>query len=212
MSQTLSVSLTAITGLAAIVASLVFRDQGAFTITSRRLGLLLIYSGLALMVWATLHVRSAVSGAVAPRLPFLVTSGPYAYVRHPIYLAATVAMVGVAAVAVSWVGLLATLALFLPAELHRASLEDRALSREFRRRGRTTLRASASFYRASARRRSLVRVLLGIAGSRSTDARPGCCRTRTERAPIPPGSPAPSVLESVGSDRESLGVGARHHL
>ncbi len=54
-------------------------------------------------------------------------SGPYRFVRHPVYLGMTVALAGVAISVRSWPGLIAVLGLFLPSEIYRAKLEEEAL-------------------------------------------------------------------------------------
>jgi protein-S-isoprenylcysteine O-methyltransferase Ste14 len=52
-------------------------------------------------------------------------------VRHPVYLGMTIALLGAAISLRSWPGMVAVLLLFLPSEIYRAWLEERALSAKF---------------------------------------------------------------------------------
>lgn len=95
------------------------------------LGLTIVYAGMALVVWAALHIKEAMAGMVEPRLEVLVRNGPYRFVRHPVYLGTAIALAGVTIVLRSWLGILGVFLLFLPTELHRAKLEEQALARKF---------------------------------------------------------------------------------
>ncbi|MDE2061371.1 MAG: isoprenylcysteine carboxylmethyltransferase family protein [Bradyrhizobium sp.] len=58
-------------------------------------GVLLCSAGAALMVFARIHLgRNWGMPASRKENPELVTSGPYAYVRHPIYAGIMLAMLG----------------------------------------------------------------------------------------------------------------------
>lgn len=59
----------------------------------------------------------------------VVTTGPYRYVRHPMYAGGLFMFLGTPLLLGSWYGMLLTL-LFLPALLVRAVLEERTLLRE----------------------------------------------------------------------------------
>jgi protein-S-isoprenylcysteine O-methyltransferase Ste14 len=123
---------TALAGIATLAAILLARDQLPLDRSvARVLGLFILYLGMALFAWAALHLRGAVGGFVAPRSPDLVVTGPYNHVRHPIYLGTTIAMLGAAITTRSILGLAATLLVFLPVEIHRARLEERALHERF---------------------------------------------------------------------------------
>jgi len=99
--------------------------------TSKMIGIALVYLGMALVVWAGFHIKGAIGGMVSPRLDYLVKDGPYRFIRHPVYLGTTIALVGVTVSLRSWPGLLCVFFLFLPTEIHRAKLEEKALARKF---------------------------------------------------------------------------------
>ena len=61
----------------------------------------------------------------------LVREGPYSWVRHPVYLAAALELVGAMVVLKSWWGLAAFWALFAPAVSLRIVLEERAMIAHF---------------------------------------------------------------------------------
>lgn len=59
------------------------------------IGVLLCFAGLAFAVWARIHIgRNWGVPMSVKQDPELVTSGPYRYVRHPIYGGMLVAMLG----------------------------------------------------------------------------------------------------------------------
>ena len=61
------------------------------------LGLALVLAGLAFAVWARVHLGGNWSGTVTVKEAHeLVRSGPYAYVRHPIYTGLITAVLGTA--------------------------------------------------------------------------------------------------------------------
>jgi len=95
------------------------------------LGFCILYGGMAFFLWAAFHLKGAISGGVSPRLNRLVVRGPFRVVRHPVYVAMTVAMIGASLVTRSALGLLAVGLLFLPTEIHRAKREERALEEKF---------------------------------------------------------------------------------
>jgi protein-S-isoprenylcysteine O-methyltransferase Ste14 len=94
-------------------------------------GILLVALGMALAVWATVYIREAILGEVEPRLQILVKEGPYRFIRHPVYLGIAVALTGVVVTLRSWLGLISIVILFLPSEVYRASLEEKALALRF---------------------------------------------------------------------------------
>ena len=94
-------------------------------------GLLIFALSMVLFTWALAHLQNAFLGNVAPVTNRLVTSGPYRWLRHPTYLATSIALLGLALALRSPWGIASTLVLFLPAAIYRARLEERALARRF---------------------------------------------------------------------------------
>jgi protein-S-isoprenylcysteine O-methyltransferase Ste14 len=94
-------------------------------------GFLLLCLG-AYLVWLTLKANSYAAPVIKiqkERGHQVVTTGPYAYVRHPMYAGALVVLVGAPLLLGSWWGLAAASGLVLLIGL-RAVLEERTLSAE----------------------------------------------------------------------------------
>jgi protein-S-isoprenylcysteine O-methyltransferase Ste14 len=94
------------------------------------LGVILCAAGIAFLIWARQHLGRNWSQIVAIKEGHeLVTSGPYRYVRHPMYTGGLVACIGSAIVARGpWIFLLVILgALFL----WRVGAEDRLMAQQF---------------------------------------------------------------------------------
>jgi protein-S-isoprenylcysteine O-methyltransferase Ste14 len=69
------------------------------SLTAYWIGLTLLIAGLAFAVWARVHLGRNWSGAVTVKEGHeLIRSGPYAYVRHPIYTGLITAVLGTAIV------------------------------------------------------------------------------------------------------------------
>jgi protein-S-isoprenylcysteine O-methyltransferase Ste14 len=110
-------------GLAPITASPVWHAAGA-------LGAVLCVAGLAFAVWARRHLgRNWGMPMSVKENPELVSSGPYALVRHPIYGGVIVAMVGSALVVPLIFGVPALLAIVY--FVFSARTEERNLARLF---------------------------------------------------------------------------------
>jgi len=124
--------LNAVTAVAVLLISFLveFRFPASKEL-AKPLGLFIVALGMSLVIWASFHIRGAILGEVEPRLDILVRDGPYLFVRHPVYLGMTIALVGAVVAFRSWPGLIGVLLLFLPSEIYRAKLEDKALSRKF---------------------------------------------------------------------------------
>lgn len=72
------------------------------------LGVVMLAAGLGFAVWARRHLGSNWSGTVTLKEDHaLIRSGPYHYVRHPIYSGILLALLGTAVVIGEWRGLLA---------------------------------------------------------------------------------------------------------
>jgi protein-S-isoprenylcysteine O-methyltransferase Ste14 len=97
-------------------------------------GAALYFPGLAIMVWgrATMGEMHNISTSLAVQLyedHRLVTSGPFALVRHPMYLGGIMAELGALLLYRTWTTVLA--AFNAPALLMRAHREEDALAAEF---------------------------------------------------------------------------------
>jgi protein-S-isoprenylcysteine O-methyltransferase Ste14 len=96
-----------------------------------RLGTALVAAGLALAVWARLHLGRNWSGRVAVKEDHaLIRTGPYAIVRHPIYSGLLLALLGTALAIGEWRGLLAV-AIALIGFLRRIAVEERRMGQIF---------------------------------------------------------------------------------
>ena len=126
----------------AITFALLFWDQTAIGFLGKTLlppfpaiaiaGFLLALSGLLIAIWARVHLRSYWSDTVMVQVDHqLIETGPYAYVRHPIYAAVLLAVLGTALVEGEWRGALAFLLLFTNYSI-KAKREERVLSDRFR--------------------------------------------------------------------------------
>jgi protein-S-isoprenylcysteine O-methyltransferase Ste14 len=95
---------TRLTGVSAIGVFLIagVLRNGSLAVHSvilAAIGTLLFACGIALAVWARLHLGSNWGMPTTQRAePELVTSGPYRFVRHPIYTGLLTAMLGTALV------------------------------------------------------------------------------------------------------------------
>jgi protein-S-isoprenylcysteine O-methyltransferase Ste14 len=96
------------------------------------LGLIAVAGGYALCFWAMAVNRffSSVVRIQAERGQYVVTTGPYVYVRHPGYLGGILIMVASGAALGSWLAAVLLVVPSLPFLLHRAVTEDRVLIAE----------------------------------------------------------------------------------
>jgi protein-S-isoprenylcysteine O-methyltransferase Ste14 len=95
------------------------------------LGTALVAAGLAFAVWARFHLGRNWSGRVAVKQNHaLVASGPYAIVRHPIYLGLLGALLGTALAVGEWRALLAVAVAFT-GFLRRIAAEERRMRETF---------------------------------------------------------------------------------
>ena len=98
------------------------------------IGALLYFPGLALLLWGRLalgrdYFVSTGLGAQLFKDQTLVTTGPYAYVRHPMYLGLMLAAVGSLLIYMTWTTLY--FACMSPMILMRSRREEEALAAEF---------------------------------------------------------------------------------
>ena len=96
------------------------------------LGLIALAAGYVLCFWAMAVNRffSSVVRIQSDRGQHVVASGPYAYVRHPGYLAGIVIILASGSALGSWLAALLVIVSSLPFLLYRAISEDRVLQTE----------------------------------------------------------------------------------
>jgi protein-S-isoprenylcysteine O-methyltransferase Ste14 len=93
--------LTGVSAVGVVLIAAVFRDGGTavHSVILAAIGAVLFACGIALAIWARLHIGRNWGMPMTQRAePELVTSGPYRFVRHPIYSGLLVAMLGTALV------------------------------------------------------------------------------------------------------------------
>jgi protein-S-isoprenylcysteine O-methyltransferase Ste14 len=96
-----------------------------------RIGAVVTIAGLAFSIWARRHLGRNWSAIVTLKEGHeLVTSGPYALVRHPIYTGLLFGFLGSAIARGHWSGLLAV-ALFFLSALRKYRLEERWMRERF---------------------------------------------------------------------------------
>ena len=89
---------------------------------------LLATFGLAYSVWGLAYLRRSFS--IIPEARRLVTGGPYALSRHPVYLGEVIGAIGINLATAGWLGTLAV-AYFVICELLRMRWEEGVLARAF---------------------------------------------------------------------------------
>lgn len=100
--------MTGLTALSVFVVLRVFRGGGlaVHSPVLGAVGAVLFLSGLGLAIWARIHLGRNWGMPMTERIePELVTSGPYRFVRHPIYSGLLLALVG-STLATNFLGLL----------------------------------------------------------------------------------------------------------
>jgi protein-S-isoprenylcysteine O-methyltransferase Ste14 len=114
-----------------LVRANVFRHH-TFTTDPLRagIGIVLLVLGLGFAVWARLHIgRNWGTPMTQKNDPELVTSGPYHFVRHPIYSGILLAGIGTA-VALSWLWLIVVV-LIGAYFIYAATVEERFMTEQF---------------------------------------------------------------------------------
>ena len=121
--------------------ALLFWDQTAIGILGRAvlpagvglaiLGFVGALLGLAIALWARIHLGNYWSDKVVLRHDHhLIRTGPYAYIRHPIYSGVLLGVLGTALIVDQWRGLLAFALLFVNYTI-KAKREERILADRF---------------------------------------------------------------------------------
>ncbi len=94
-------------------------------------GIVLTFVGVALSIWARIILGENWSGRITKKVDHeLIRTGPYAYVRHPIYSGLMLATIGTALVVGEWKGV-AAIPLVLAAESIKARREEQFMMDEF---------------------------------------------------------------------------------
>lgn len=107
------------------------------------IGCFIFLLGMVAFLWVLVHLRDAFRGTVAPVTDQLVTTGPYRWTRHPLYLSMIITLVGIAIALRSLWGVVGVFVLFIPAVVNRAKLEERTLAQKF---GQTWLSYATGTY------------------------------------------------------------------
>jgi protein-S-isoprenylcysteine O-methyltransferase Ste14 len=124
--------LRAVTAIAVIVLFRAFRggDLAVHSVVLEIVGATIFAAGLALAVWARVHIGRNWGMPTTQKVePELVTSGPYRFVRHPIYTGLLFALLGTTLLT-SLLGLL-VVAILAAYFVHSATVEERNLTATF---------------------------------------------------------------------------------
>ncbi len=126
------IPLNGLSALAVVLLLRVFRG-GSLAVHSpvlAAIGAVVFASGIALAIWARLHLGSNWGMPMSQKAePELVTSGPYRFVRHPIYSGLLVALLGTA-LATNLIGLI-VVAILGGYFYYSASVEEKNLTATF---------------------------------------------------------------------------------
>ena len=104
------------------------RVRGAYYPELVGAGLLLTVLGYGVSLWALWHLRGSFAIMAEARSP--VTSGPYGYIRHPLYLGESLSMLGLC-LAMSSAAALLFWAVWTSMQLTRARIEEAKLAYQF---------------------------------------------------------------------------------
>ncbi|HSY22258.1 MAG TPA: isoprenylcysteine carboxylmethyltransferase family protein [Polyangiaceae bacterium] len=121
-----AVGLAFVCELYAILAHFHLRQRGFGPPSAAAVGVVLYAAGFALRTWAsrTLGSAWAIQLDRAAASGTLIRTGPYRFLRHPIYAGAMVDAVGIALLFGSVWGFACAVLLFCPAEIARARFEE----------------------------------------------------------------------------------------
>lgn len=98
--------------------------------TVRDLGIFLLWAGIGFAIWARYHIGEYWSARVAIKADHkVIDSGPYAYIRHPIYTGILLAMVGTGLAAGKWQSVVAFF-LILIVLFMKARAEEKMLTEQ----------------------------------------------------------------------------------
>jgi protein-S-isoprenylcysteine O-methyltransferase Ste14 len=95
-------------------------------------GLLLVIAAALLRLWTRQALKEMYTGHIQVMVGHhLVQTGPYRWVRHPGYTGFVLLALGISVGYASFIGLVAILALMLPALAYRMQVEEKLLTQEF---------------------------------------------------------------------------------
>lgn len=118
--------------LAVIAVSLLAKTDFLVSIRMLKpLGMATFLLGMSLFAWGVVHLKGAFLGNVEPISDVLVTTGPYRFVRHPVYLGMVIPTLGLALGLRSLWGVIGVFLVFVPVSAYRAKLEEKAMARRF---------------------------------------------------------------------------------
>ena len=93
------------------------------------IGGIMFFAGLALAIWARVHLgRNSGMPMSKKENPELVTTGPYRFIRHPIYTGMLLAMIGSAAGNVYWLLVFVVSGVYF---VYSARQEEKLMAQEF---------------------------------------------------------------------------------
>jgi protein-S-isoprenylcysteine O-methyltransferase Ste14 len=115
---------------------LIFLDfrKFSFKIQASNLPLILpslLLSIIGLILWFSSYFYLRTNFSVLPLAKRLITTGPYRFFPHPIYLGIGLTMIGLSLSTQSTKGLLYTLLVCIPLSLCRARQEEKTLKKKF---------------------------------------------------------------------------------
>lgn len=123
----IAITLGAAIALAVVIAS---RSTGPRIAGSYGLGVIVVWLGLAIRVWAIVALGRAFRTTVeVDSGQAIVSTGPYRWVRHPSYSGLLLIVIGCGLAAGNWLALAVCLSLPLPALLWRIHVEEAELIR-----------------------------------------------------------------------------------
>lgn len=94
-------------------------------------GAAMIAAGAVLNIWGRLLLRANWANQIRIYNDHeLITKGPYALVRHPLYASIILMLIGGSMVNRNWLALLLTMVIFTPAMVYRARQEEVLLEKE----------------------------------------------------------------------------------
>ena len=99
--------------------------------TGKAMGAIIFLLGMVVFLWILVYLKDAFRGTVNPVRNQLITTGPYHWIRHPLYLSMIIILLGIGIALRSLWGMVSIFVIFLPAVLYRAMLEEKALHRMF---------------------------------------------------------------------------------